>query len=140
LHSLFSLFSSSYFKKKGEKTMSDQLTAYKLAKRMNISHQIVTRAIRNGFLPATRIDRTWSIAEEDAQEFVARYRKVNILANKPSDVCGSCNSHTGNIVGDIRSGERYGYLCTKCYKLLQAVEKEQERTHKVLLYIQKTRI
>jgi len=57
------------------------------------------------------------------------------------DECGACGTRTGNILGDVddRTRTQYGYLCARCYKLLNAFHANPERMRKVLLYIEITR-
>lgn len=57
------------------------------------------------------------------------------------DCCGSCGATTGNILGDVNdeTGQAYGYLCFRCYKLVTAFHGDPLRMRKVLVYIEKTR-
>lgn len=55
--------------------------------------------------------------------------------------CGSCGTMTGNILGDvdIASAHKYGYLCSKCYKLVRDFQSDAGRIRKVLEYVESTR-
>lgn len=57
------------------------------------------------------------------------------------DQCGACGTKTGNILGDVdeRTREEYGYLCSRCYKLVTAFHANPARMRKVLAYIERTR-
>ncbi|SRR5258707_15826756 len=59
-----------------------------------------------------------------------------------SETCGSCGRTTGNIVGDIDdiTRERYGYLCTKCYKFVHDFGGDLNRVRKAIDYVEKTRL
>ncbi len=57
------------------------------------------------------------------------------------ECCGACGKSQGNIVGDGEeaTGTLYGYLCLKCYKLVQAFNADVTRLKQVQVYIQYTR-
>ncbi len=66
---------------------------------------------------------------------------VRNLTRAPSDRCGACGATSGNILGDVNTTtmQRYGYLCTKCYRIVHEFGREPNRLHSVLAYMKRTR-
>ena len=62
----------------------------------------------------------------------------NLPIGNPN-LCGSCGRTTGNILGDVDdvTHRQYGYLCFKCYKLVQVSRGDSHRLSKVLAYLEK---
>lgn len=126
----------------------EPVTAYRLAKMMKIRPESVLRSIRNGELPATKKDGHWSIEYRFASIYARDYKptatyKMPIHYRKKfsnnTEVCSSCGIRNTNLVGDIRNGIKYGYLCSKCQKLLQASNYDIERVEKFFGYMKKTK-
>jgi hypothetical protein len=57
------------------------------------------------------------------------------------DQCGACGTRRGNIRGDVNdtTGEKYGYLCTNCYRLASESKGDLVRMRNVITYLEKTR-
>jgi hypothetical protein len=57
------------------------------------------------------------------------------------DQCSACGSARGNILGDIDgiTHERYGYLCSHCYRLVRDYHKDSAKLRKVAEYIERSR-
>ncbi len=91
-----------------------------------------------------------AIRREDAERYIAtasngRRQKVESTLMKlpvgSFDQCGSCGATTGNIAGDMNEKTRkmYGYLCTKCYRLVHDSGANPKRIRSVLTYLELTR-
>ncbi|SRR6266702_185487 len=86
-------------------------------------------------------------AEEPPEKLALEEEKLALpenvsprLLGTPEE-CGCCGLDTGNILGDINglTREQYGYLCHKCYKLVQMFHADTQRMEKVLAYLKITR-
>lgn len=55
------------------------------------------------------------------------------------DQCGACGATTGNILGDVENRTQYGYLCYRCYKIVNDFHADLARIQNVVVYLKKTR-
>jgi ferredoxin len=93
-----------------------------------------------------------SLRLDDAQSYIAS-KGENEESNTSQDVpnkrisvgtpdqCGSCGTKTGNIIGDVEEtgGQKYGYLCMKCYRIVREARRDSTRLRNVLSYVERVR-
>lgn len=88
-----------------------------------------------------RVKRGESILKKVEEVVPVKEEETELLPVGSANRCGACGVRTGNIVGDVDSETRlhYGYLCSRCTRILVTSNGEIDRIEKFLVYLKKTR-
>jgi len=147
-------------------SVAEGVTIAQLAKRVGVTHASIQGLINSGVLQAFKVpskdspkNGEWRISLEDADMYVLIASRdlpkgevdiINFALEVDNDAgmilgtpdqCGACGVTRRNILGDVNEAthKRYGFLCTRCHRLVQDFHEDMERMHKVLNYLEKTR-
>jgi|SRR6266567_2569613 len=147
-----------------DQTVPQYVTVSEIARRIGTSRHKVKHDIRRGMLQASkglnvhsRTGFEYRVILDDAETYIAnamnghaqiitsieqisRPITAKVVLGTP-DLCGSCSTTQGNIVSDDvdgTPGEKYGWLCMNCYRVVHAAKRDQGKLRKVLTYLEQT--